>query len=559
MKNIVIVFCVINFLFSSLLDTEAKAQNKLNKLVSIHVKKARLAALLDTLAMMNSFYFSYSDDQVKGDSLVTLSVTNQPLRMVLDTLFKGNVDYKETPGYVILRLAPNNLTMQAETDGSKEQSYYISGYVLDERTGLALANASVYEKRLLVSTMTNQKGFFKIRIKSAGIVTLTVSKEFYKDASVNFLSDVSISLKPDNATYNADLNPSKAEKNWLGRIFISSAQRMQSVNLGGYFATVPFQTSFTPGLSSHGMMSSQVVNHFSINALGGYTAGLDGVELGGLFNINKQDVRYLQLAGLFNVVGGNFSGLQLSGIGNNVLKKVEGLQVGGIYNMVSDSVKGGQVAGILNYNKKDSKGFNLAGIANITGNKAEGIQIAGILNKAKVMNGFSFGVVNIADTLNGYAVGLLNLSRNGYHQLMVYSTEIAPANLAFKTGNQKLYTVLFAGINPDRPITYFTLGFGIGHEFAFSDRYYLAAELSSQTLLANKWDKSYLINRLSTIMNFKVSPKISLFAGPSFNLYYKQSSDQLSEQQQIIKNKLGLMRIGNNQGWIGWTAGLSFF
>jgi len=559
---------------SGLLISSATAQNKLNSIISINVKQIKLSALLDTIGKRNGFYFSYSNDEISADSLVTLAADHQPLRAVLDTLFKNNVDYKENPGYVILRLAPNDLTVKAENVGGKEQSYYISGYILDERTGLGIPNASVYEKRLLIATLSDKKGYFKIRVRTAGMVTLTVSKEFYKDASVNFLSDVTIGLKPEDTGYTGEASADKAEKSWLGRIFISSAQKIQGINLRDYFASVPFQASLTPGLSSRGMMSSQVVNHFSYNAIGGYTAGLDGVEIATLFNINRLDVKYFQVAGLFNITGGNFTGMQVGGIGNTVLKKVRGLQIAAVYNTVTDSVKGVQVAGILNITKgsaravqvagvsnyigKNSNGFRVAGIANITGDTVKGAQIAGIFNRARVMDGFSLAVVNIADTLNGYAVGLLNLSKNGYHKIMAHSSDIAPANLAFKTGNQKLYSVLSAGINPDEKTTYFALGFGIGHEFVFNDRYSLAAEFSTHALMANKWDKVHTIDRLSALLNFKVNPTLTFFAGPSFNLYDNQGSVFPDEQRQILKNKPGLMNIGNKKGWIGWSVGISF-
>jgi len=534
------IFCYI-VLPLIMLTQEGIAQQKLASLVSMHVKQVKLSAVLDTLGKKHGFYFSYSNDQIRSDSLVDLSVNNQPLRTVLDTLFKGNVDFKESPGYVILRLAPNSLTMDAETQGGKEQNYYISGYVLDEHSGLGIQNASVYEKRLLVSTLTDKKGFFKIKIKGTGMITLTVSKEFYKDASVNFLSDVSISLKPENSTYNIDADSSKVERSWLGRIFISSAQKLQSVNLSGYFATVPFQTSLTPGLSSHGMMSGQVVNHFSFNLLGGYTAGLNGIEFGGLFNISKQDVRYLQVAGLFNVVGGDFSGVQIAALGNSVYKNSDGLQIAGIYNLT----------------KKDSRGFRIAGLANITGDTVKGAQIAGIFNKAKVMEGFSFGLVNIADTLTGYAVGLLNLSHNGYHKIIVNSSETAPVNLGFKTGNHKLYSVLSAGMNFNNADTYYTVGLGLGHDFVLSPRSSISAELSSLTVMSPKWAKTYMINRVSTVMNFNINPSLVFFAGPSFNLFYNEGSAVKSEQEQILKGKPALMNIGRNKGWVGWMVGIS--
>jgi hypothetical protein len=37
-----------------------------------------------------------------------------------------------------------------------------------------------------------------------------------------------------------------------------------------------------------------------MNVIGGYTAGVDGLEMGGVFNINQKDVRYFQMAGVFN-------------------------------------------------------------------------------------------------------------------------------------------------------------------------------------------------------------------------------------------------------------------
>ena len=55
-----------------------------------------------------------------------------------------------------------------------------------------------------------------------------------------------------------------------------------------FFETRPFQVSLVPGLGSHGKMSGQVVNNFSLNVFGGYTAGTNGSELGGLFNIDKK-------------------------------------------------------------------------------------------------------------------------------------------------------------------------------------------------------------------------------------------------------------------------------
>ncbi|XHR97768.1 hypothetical protein ACFJIV_14560 [Mucilaginibacter sp. UC70_90] len=322
------------------------------------------------------------------------------------------------------------------------------------------------------------------------------------------------------------------------------------------------------------MMSGQIVNNFSLNILGGYNGGVNGVELGGLFNINKQEVKYVQAAGLFNIVGGNSKGVQLAGINNNDQKNIEGIQAAGIYNMVKDSLKGVQLAGIFNYvsnskgiqaagiynyTRKNNKGFSIAGIANVTGNEASGIQVAGIFNKARVIKGVSFAMVNIADTLDGYGIGLLNISRNGYAKIEVYTNEIATTNMAFKSGNAKLYSMISGGVNFTDKHVYYSTGFGLGHDFIFNNNMSLSAEGSTHLLLAKGWKNQNQINRVSALLNFRAGSKISFFAGPSFNVYtnYGRHAGD-SDIQQIIKNKPGLIDWGNRtKGWIGWSAGIT--
>ncbi|OYW18030.1 MAG: hypothetical protein B7Z54_06910, partial [Sphingobacteriales bacterium 12-47-4] len=94
-------------------------------------------------------------------------------------------------------------------------------------------------------------------------------------------------IPTDSLSY-ADLG--KVERTGMGKFLLSSGQKIQSLNLKKFFTERPFQVSLIPGLSSHGKLSSQVINKFSLNVLGGYTAGTQGIEIGGIFNIDKKDV-----------------------------------------------------------------------------------------------------------------------------------------------------------------------------------------------------------------------------------------------------------------------------
>src|SRR5205814_7962213 len=134
----------------------------------------------------------------------------------------------------------------------------------------------------------------------------------------------------------------RVEKTAVGAFLLSASQKVQSLNLKDFFAQRPFQFSVIPGVSSHGKLSPQIINNFSLNIFGGYSGGVNGLEVAGLFNIDKKTVQYLQIAGLSNVVGGPMNGLQVGGLHNTVLDSVAGLQIGGVNNFVKARLVGVQ-------------------------------------------------------------------------------------------------------------------------------------------------------------------------------------------------------------------------
>lgn len=491
----------------------AVAQNKLDRNIALNVKHKTISEVLTAIGKQNDFYFSYSNNWVPVDSIINISC-NKSIREVLDDLFKGKVDYKETPGYIILKRAPYRMAVFPDNSTEPDQTYIITGHVVDEKTGGRLAGASVFEKHVLVSTLTDQNGYFRLKLKYKGPLTLTVSKELYKDIDVNLLNDVTVYPSAKNYYYSADTSYKKVERSVLGRWFISSRQKMQSLNIGNFISTVPVQTSLTPGLSSHGMMSSQVINKVSLNMLGGYTAGVNGIEVAGLFNINKLDVRFIQIAGLFNVNGGHVAGIQMAGLTNVVYK--------------------------------DSKGLQVAGLNNVVKGKSEGLQIAGIYNKARIMKGFHIGILNVADTLEGFAFNILSISKNGYHQVALYSDETVNTSVSYKTGNRKFYTRLLAGFNYLDEINFYSLGFALGHDFTLNNRLILSAEASSQQVYTMKWKNDGNLYKFSTLFNVSLTQKTALFFGPSFKIYQDDPLNRNADQRpKIDKNR------------VGWTAGIT--
>ncbi|HVI48841.1 MAG TPA: STN and carboxypeptidase regulatory-like domain-containing protein [Chitinophaga sp.] len=653
---------------SGIFSLNVAAQSLLNRTVTLDAKQRPLSEVLNIISKQGNFYFSYISNILPQDSIVSISVRKKTVRQVLDLLFAGDYMYKESGNYIIL------------LKKSSGQTYYlISGTVSDRKTGMRVANASVYERQQLISTLTNNDGYFRLRLRDKyPTAAISVSKDLYLDTSLvlNPVQDQEVVLSITPVSYQLKTveitSRHQVEKTWFGRALLSSRQKMQSLNLASFFADKPYQMSLTPGLGTHGRMGAQVVNKLSFNLLGGYTAGVDGVEIGSAFNIVKHDMQHVQLAGVLNVVGGKTKGVQVAGVHNNVLdslkgvqiagvsnnvegsqlgvqmagvwnhihgnaeglqaqgvaglvsgdmdgwqvsgigsiaeKNMRGLQVAGIFNEAKDSAHGAQLTAVgnfggevegfqgagvlnvarksldgvqiaagLNVNKKHTDGFQGSGIFNYTagdldggqvtlgGNivkrKVSGFQLGGLFNYAHHLKGVQIGIVNIADTSEGYSVGLINIVRRGFKRVSVYSNDLQPVNIAWKTGRERLYSILLVGYDPSSLNTSYSIGYGIGTEIPIRKRLFIAAEFTSESLYQRAWDGSSTVLRVHPLLHYRLGRKISIFAGPSFVV---QVHDMLKPKEGYHVNPPGSnypsFNIGKEAtGWLGWQAGISIF
>lgn len=591
------------------------AQAQLNKTISLNINQQRLDNVLEIISNKGGFYFSYNSNSLPKDSLVSVNVKNKPVQEVLQQLLPYHYEFKESGNYIIIRRAPIRVTVITNKAVSVDKTYTVSGFVYDEQSGMAITEASVYEKDWLVSSLTNNSGYFKLRLKSskASLATLTISKEFYEDTSVQIQpkhnQELTITMVPvtyansqviispedyinrDTSKYETvavapslrinnflgDTN--KVEKTFIGRTFLSAKQKIQTLNLNKFFTTRPFQVSLVPGLGSHGKMGAQVVNNFSLNLFGGYTAGTNGIEIGGVFNVDKKDVRYFQAAGVTNVVGGNVKGFQVAGVNNTVLKDVNafqtagvgnfvkgnfnGLQIAGVYNHVSDTVRGIQISGVGNFSKQKIKGIQFAGVANFSNKEIAGGQIAGVINYTKKLKGFQFGVINIADTSEGVSIGLLNIIINGYHKLAISTNEVTNLNAALKTGSHKFYSILQAGFQTKANEKIFSFGYGFGSEINLNKKKTLSfnPELVSSYLYLGTWDYLNLLNRLQLNFNVKAGKYFSFYAGPCYAVFITDQTTGVTGYRFPVPTQSYAVHNFSNRvkGWIGFNAGIHLF
>ena len=593
-----------------LLAVSSFAQNILDRRVSFNASRQRLDDVLSIISNNAGFSFSYNSNILKRDSLVSLSVSNKTVRQVLNQLFAGGYEYKESGNYIILRRASLQLTTVTKTTPAKEKTYTISGYVVNSETGERLSDVSIYEIGHLTSTLTDANGNFSIKLKDKYKTTsLAVSRDAFEDTTVaipqKFDLQLVIAIVPvvdevivsspnrfeitdtagnaaiaDTATtVITKILADEVEKTQMGKFLLSTRQKISSLNLKKFFTEKPFQFSVIPGVSSQGKLSGQVVNNFSFNMFGGYTAGVNGLEIGGLFNLNKKDVRYVQAAGLFNIGGGSVTGLQIGGLQNTTLKNVQGVQAAGINNYVKGNVrglqiagvanisggdmKGLQVAGVANYQNRNVGGFQLAGVGNIAGGQMKGFQVGGLFNYAKKLKGVQFGLINIADTSDGYSFGLINIVLKGYHKLTLSTNEVVEANVAFKTGSRRLYSILLAGINPrDKKEKLYTFGYGLGTEMRVAKWMSVNPELSSQYLYLGTWKYMNLLNKLHLQLNIKFGKRFSIFGGPSFAVYFSEQPSAVAGYKYTVLPagyKSFELSDPKVRGWFGWNAGINIF
>lgn len=290
---------------------------------------------------------------------------------------------------------------------------------------------------------------------------------------------------------------------------------VQAQSADGRDTIHPVQISFVPGLSILGNESAQAVSRFSLNIIGGYTGGVAGLELGGVFNINRSDVRNVQLAGVFNRVGNTLYGVQAAGVINQVASSMSGIQLAGAANR-SGEVHGAQFAGVVNL-ARSVRGAQFAGAVNIARGET-GSQIAGVVNVGKNVKGVQLaGLLNIADS-SDYPVGLINLIRNGQKSMAVEVDETGTASLVFRSGGRVLYGVLGIGYRFGNDGYDYALEGGLGARLVSKSRFSLNVEAVQRT--TTDFDTYTHMASLKILPAFRFGNHLEIFGGPTANVSY---------------------------------------
>lgn len=505
-----------------LITVSLHAQN----MVNIKLQNERIGVAMKLITQQTGVEFSYNPKIVDTHKKISISIVNKELTEAVYMLLHDKYFfYIIKDKYVIITSAKTTPKVTANyeptTEEYKKKEERSSGNNL--HSGLSnIENNKIADERIekgLPLTINNQANETIMLKKITGIITLSA-------------------LTWGGAV--AQLNQPKAKKVQANKI---------EYNIGLQKSTAQF-TFITP-MSTDGNRAKDKEYKFSVNILGGITGGINGVELGGLYNINKHDMRGLQMSGLFNFTKGIASGFQFAGIAN-IVQKSSGFQFSGVANYTA-GLNDLQMTGVVNI--ATASRFQMAGVANYA--RGVDVQIAPI-NIAKHAT-FQMGVINIAETDEAAMLGILNYVRKGgLLEIGISSNDYIYGAVNLVTGTDKLYSILsFGGYSPSSNVT---VGWGLGTRIQLGDSPRgFHFELMHNQIYKNNFKNKGREASLEQVKVFYSARKnrFTFYGGPTINgLIRDVAFTEVKDPVYSIFNKRGSKH--NFDLWAGAEIGIRF-
>lgn len=280
---------------------------------------------------------------------------------------------------------------------------------------------------------------------------------------------------------------------------------------------------------------------------------------------------------------------------------VQGVSVslGGSY--IQESLRGAQLGMLTNFNRGLSRGMQLStgfnytktlrgaqlGLMNRAGILARGAQV-GFINSAGVSSGVQLGVLNVGGRGSSVQIGLFNVAKQADAQLGLFSVtregNVHPEIWTADTGllhvglrfpARYTYSLLAGGVSP-LPGTNraWLVGFGFGghiplpHNF-FVDIDVITWAVSDGLRSSKNWGS---LNQLRVLPGWTPRPRISIFAGPTFNVMVDRltGTDEPAVEGDPVEDRAtprpGLKWVNFDSDarrnrvrlWVGFVVGLRF-
>ena len=290
-------------LLGSAVAGEGKAQNMLNKNVTLRFENQRLSKVLAELERQSDVRFIYSSAIIESERKVSLSVDDKPLRQALEEVLSLlNLSYEESGDVVLLkRKNSDNGLSPAESLRIK-----VTGKVTDDK-GLPLPGVSIKVAGTTTGTVTDAKGEYTIQVDEGA--SLVFSFIGFASQTIRVSGTrIDVSMKTDEAgTKLAEVvvvgYGTQKRSDVTGSIASVPKERLSQLPVTNVLQAVQgavpgvniSQGSSVPGQAPTALVRGQN----SINANSGPYIVVDGIPLsktgGSLNDINPNDIASMEV------------------------------------------------------------------------------------------------------------------------------------------------------------------------------------------------------------------------------------------------------------------------
>jgi hypothetical protein len=310
--------------------------------------------------------------------------------------------------------------------------------------------------------------------------------------------------------------------------------------------------------------TAQSVNGIQVAGVGNFVEqNVNGAQIAGTVNMAVGHVEMLQASGSFNYAR-SFRGAQISGTGNIVTDTSFGVQFGGAFNFANKQSNLIQLGGSVNY-ASGIRGAQMAGFLNISNGNVYGAQLSGFINYAHTVKGLQLGVLNFADSVNGVSIGLFSFVKHGYHKLELSANENTLFNAAFHTGSNFFHNIISFNVTERSNDIFWSYGYGFGSAIKMSPRFDMCIDLTGSHVSRNRYNERVSEHgRVDLLADFHITKKISVFAGPSLNLFVYDIQGVQGENSMAAFVPYDFYNETFNnrwtvRSWVGFKAGFRFF
>lgn len=289
--------------------------------------------------------------------------------------------------------------------------------------------------------------------------------------------------------------------------------------------TIPAVICLTPNLCASGEPTQYVKTYFGLGIWSTDIAKVHGLSTSVASSKISKELKGIQTAFGYTKNKGNTQGVQTSFGYNETEGNLQGIQTAFGFNKVQGNIQGIQTAFGLNKAKGKVTGVQVA-FAKNHAEEINGAQV-GIYNVAKKVNGVQIGLVNYTEDINGISLGLISIVKNGIMRMELAVDNDEGRSLTMKYGTRYTYSMVNIGVHKiEKASNDFRKNIGLGFGARLDlQPFYLNIEsmysLYEEVDIKNDEQDGtlgdYDVWQLRVLPGFKVTEKLSIFAGITYN------------------------------------------